>query len=60
MMNEKIMYKKCKWHVSFDEVWASDCGLLWEFNDNGTPEQNEVYYCPKCGKKVEEIQEVEN
>ena len=60
MMNEKIMNEKCKWHVSFDEVWTSDCGLLWEFNDNGTPEQNEVYYCPKCGKKVEEIQDVEN
>lgn len=55
-----MMNEKCKWYVSFDEVWASDCGLLWEFNDNGTPEQNQVYYCPKCGKKVEEIQDVEN
>jgi len=27
---------------------CSRCGVLWEFND-GTPEDNEAYFCPKCG-----------
>jgi DNA-directed RNA polymerase subunit RPC12/RpoP len=30
---------------------CSRCGVLWEFND-GTPEDNEAYFCPKCGKKL--------
>ena len=27
---------------------CSECGVLWEFND-GTPEDNEAFYCPMCG-----------
>ena len=30
---------------------CSECGVLWEFND-GTPEDNEAYFCPKCGTKM--------
>jgi len=30
---------------------CSRCGVLWEFND-GTPEDNEAYFCPKCGTKM--------
>jgi len=31
---------------------CSRCGVLWEFND-GSPEDNEVYFCPKCGAKMQ-------
>ena len=38
---------------SFDgeQYECSECGVLWEFND-GTPEDNEAYFCPKCGAKM--------
>jgi rubrerythrin len=34
-----------------EQYECSECGVLWEFND-GTPEDNEAFYCPKCGTKM--------
>jgi len=34
-----------------EQYECSECGVLWEFND-GTPEDNEAYFCPKCGTKM--------
>ena len=34
-----------------EQYECSRCGVLWEFND-GTPEDNEAYFCPKCGVKM--------
>jgi predicted RNA-binding Zn-ribbon protein involved in translation (DUF1610 family) len=35
------------------EVYECDnCGVTWQFNDGG-PEENEAFYCPKCGFKME-------
>ena len=31
-----------------EQYECSECGVLWEFND-GTPEDNEAYFCLKCG-----------
>lgn len=42
-------------HETFDdgETYECDhCGVEWQFNDGG-PEENEAYYCPKCGFKME-------
>lgn len=40
------------WTVDEDGVWACHtCGLLWTFMDGGVKE-NEMNYCPKCGKKI--------
>ena len=36
---------------------CSRCGLVW-WLDEGTAEDNEMYYCPKCGAKMDE--EVDN
>ena len=34
------------------EVYECDnCGVAWAFNDGG-PEENEAFYCPKCGFKM--------
>ena len=34
------------------EVYECDnCGVTWQFNDGG-PEENEAFYCPKCGFKM--------
>ena len=30
------------------------CGLVW-WLDEGTAEDNEMYYCPKCGAKMDEV-----
>ena len=35
------------------EVYECDnCGVTWQFTDGG-PEENEAFYCPKCGFKME-------
>lgn len=34
------------------EIYECDnCGVTWQFNDGG-PEENKAYYCPKCGFKM--------
>lgn len=30
---------------------CSECGLMWSL-DGGTPLENEMYYCPKCGSRM--------
>lgn len=32
---------------------CSCCGLVW-WLEEGTAEDNEMYYCPKCGAKMDE------
>ena len=34
-----------------EQYECSECGVLWEFAD-GTPEDNEAYFCPKCGARM--------
>ena len=46
----------CDWNLStvLDcVIWHSDCGLDWQFSNPETPVENEMNYCPKCGRKVE-------
>lgn len=36
------------------DFWeCQKCGLAWQFNDGG-PEENEMNYCPKCGRRIKE------
>jgi len=28
------------------------CGLTWQFMNDGTLEENQMYYCPKCGRRI--------
>lgn len=51
--------KKCVWRYDFrNEIWVSDCGLLWYMSNEDTPKENEMNYCAKCGRElVEEIKE---
>ena len=36
-----------------DEYYdCSECGMSW-FLEAGTPEDNEMAYCPKCGAKLD-------
>lgn len=36
---------------------CSRCGLVW-WLEEGTAEENEMYYCPKCGAKMDELNEL--
>ena len=48
--NETIFVEEC---MGFDS-WAwvcSACKEPWVL-ENGTPKDNEYYYCPKCGRKI--------
>ncbi len=40
----------CHWHLEDDELglWHGSCGAEWHF-PSGTPEDNEMHYCPHCG-----------
>jgi hypothetical protein len=45
--------RTCNWtHNDDDGYWAGDCGIAFCL-ENETPELNEMYYCPKCGGKLE-------
>ena len=53
----KVEFEKCEWSRESDGVWRSDCGLLWEFDNEETPKANSMNYCPQCGKILEEAPE---
>jgi DNA-directed RNA polymerase subunit RPC12/RpoP len=53
MLNDAA--KPCEWSV-YDEydspdTYAGTCGVMWTF-DEGDPKDNEVNFCPKCGRKI--------
>lgn len=44
--------EECLW--SFDDSdyhWSAPCGLTWVFTDGG-PLENNVKFCPSCGKRA--------
>ena len=45
------------WIKLFDDevkFECSECGVDWVL-DEGTPFDNEMYYCPRCGAKMSEF-----
>jgi hypothetical protein len=45
----------CNWHEQDSEsvYWSSDCGLDFVLSD-GTPKENGLNFCCRCGKKIVE------
>ncbi len=43
----------CVWSENEDGQWDTTCGACWEFMNEGTPADNGVVYCHKCGNHVE-------
>lgn len=41
----------CQWIFTEEAFWSGTCGLNWTF-DTGTPKQNGMNYCPRCGKRL--------
>lgn len=43
----------CNWRNEFDDVWMGTCGIAWQFLDGATPADNEMEFCPQCGRKLD-------
>jgi ribosomal protein L37AE/L43A len=44
----------CEWTLEDDDknIWeCNKCGELWALN-TGTPKENNMNYCPKCGREI--------
>ena len=47
-MNNTTVYIEDEW----GEYWTcQECKMEWVL-ETGTPEENEMQYCPKCGRKI--------
>ena len=62
---EQHSQEVCSWKCNIDtDAWvessecgdySSDCGLEWNISNNDSPSENEMNFCPKCGRKLVEI-----
>lgn len=44
----------CKWtYQDYENAWKTDCENIFCIIE-GTPEDNEMKYCPYCGKRIEQ------
>ena len=49
----------CVWHEDESGIWTClTCQLMWEFTEGG-PGDNEVNYCPKCGRVISDFEPYE-
>jgi hypothetical protein len=57
---EEEKSQTCDWHYDDDggycDSWNGTCGIMWAFGEDG-PVENEVNFCPKCGKRINIINE---
>ena len=44
------------WECHYGGDYTSDCGLEWNMSNKDSPSENEMHFCPKCGKKLVEAQ----
>lgn len=44
------------WECHYGGDYTSDCGLEWNMSNKDSPNENEMHFCPKCGKKLVEAQ----
>lgn len=43
------------WNDGWGNPWMADCGLAWELTE-GTPKENDMLYCPACGRRIKEAE----
>ena len=44
------------WECHYGGDYTSYCGLEWNMSNDDSPSENEMHFCPKCGKKLVEVQ----
>ena len=51
---------KCTWRLEDYDYgrWKSECELSWYMSNDDTPTENNMNYCPKCGKEL--VEEMKN
>ena len=49
-----MMGDKCEWKQDENGIWETDCGNLFEITE-GAPNENDMKYCPYCGKLLIQI-----
>ena len=42
------------WECHYGGDYTSDCGLEWNMPNKLSPRENEMNFCPKCGRKLVE------
>ena len=53
MTAHKTKSKPCKWTEDEDGNWDAECGGKFVLID-GLPSENNMNYCPYCGKSLKE------
>jgi len=45
---------KCNWqYIKDDDAWeCCSCGFYFILINDCSPKNNQIYFCPKCGKKI--------
>jgi hypothetical protein len=41
----------CVWQDDVEGYWAGNCGIHWCLEE-GTPKENGMNFCPRCGKRL--------
>lgn len=47
-LDAELETETCEWYEDMDGIWRGSCGITWQM-ETGTPTENEMAYCPKCG-----------
>ena len=50
--------RTCVWSRGDDDTdkWEGSCGVAWSLSE-GTPADNGMNYCPRCGAKLEQAKD---
>ena len=46
--------QRCQWNkdeYAYSNLWSGSCGIEYELISD-TPSDNDMIYCPRCGKKI--------
>lgn len=58
---KKAESEKCVWRENeFLGTFHTDCDNLFELSNDDSLVQNKIYYCPFCGKQIDEFGESED
>lgn len=47
---------QCEWLLADEDAshWEGSCGIAWQLTE-GTPVENGMHYCPRCGGKLKQL-----
>lgn len=45
----------CDWQMQYEGLWKGSCGITWSMDNDEGLVNNEMNFCPKCGKLIKEL-----